>query len=673
MKVKPVSGSVRSGRVLTAVLCLGLVWLWCGAAAAGGRVLGYHVEDFFRPVALSSPQLSPDGEHVAYVTTRRRRATVVVRGIESERERVLHSSGADTGMITELRWLTNERVAYQENFGTLTAINIDLSKRTELYDAGRVLLGWGFLLFGDFAYPRILSRLPQDPDYILVHARGRDGLPRVSRVEIHTGEAEVVQDGQRDVYSWIADRSGTVRIGMQYQRGQERLLYREAPGARWRSLDRVMPDDDGRFAYSGRTLAGRRHHFLGFARDADVFYLASNAGRDRAALFSYRLSTGERTLLAEDPVYDLFTYGGDHLAPVFSARTGDLAGIYYDAEQPHALWFDPAFEALQAAVDRRLPETINFITGMDAAENRFVVYSASSRHKGLAHLYDRGSGELTALAEADRRFRAEDMSAMRPIEFPGRDGHALHGYLTVPKDRPKGVPNRTVVLIHGGPWIRDTYGYHPEVQFLAYHGFTVLQVNFRGSTGYGFAHLDALRGDLGDPAVRDILDGLDWAVGQGYADPDRVAAMGASYGGLATLRAMAVAPDRFRAGVAVAGVYDIPGQLRHTRRAAPRMGYEFWREMTGGIWNRRELREMSPLGSVDRVRAPVFVAHGVEDVVVPPEQSEQLVEALAAAGIVHEFLLLEDTGHGTGPMRDRILLYERILRFLNEHVKEADR
>ena len=655
------------------MLCLGLAWLGCGAGVAGARVLGYHVEDFFRPVALSSPQLSPDGEHVTYVTTRRRRATVMVREIESGRERVVHSANADTGMITELRWLTDERLAYQESFGTLVAINANLSNRTELFSAGRVLLGWGFLLLGDFAYPRVLSRLPDEPDHILVHALGRDGLPEVSRVEVHTGDSEVVQGGQRDVYSWIADRAGVVRIGMQYQRGRERLLYRETPGARWRSLDRVMPDDGGRFAYSGRTLAGRRHHFLGFARDADLFYLASNAGRDRAALFTYRLSTGEQTLLAEDPVYDLFAHGQDYLAPVFSPRTGDLAGIYYEADKQRALWFDPAFEALQAAVDALLPETINFITGMDAAENRFVVFSASSRHKGLVHLYDRGSGELTALAEADRRFRAEDMSAMRPVRFTGRDGHALHGYLTVPKDHPEGVPNRTVVLIHGGPWIRDTYGYHPEVQFLAYHGFTVLQVNFRGSTGYGFAHLDALRGDLGDPAVRDILDGVDWAVARGYADPDRVAAMGASYGGLATLRAMAVAPDRFRAGVAVAGVYDIPEQLRHTRRSAPRMGYEFWREMTGGIWNRRELREMSPLGSVDRVRAPVFVAHGMQDFVVPPEQSEELVGALAAAGVAHEFLRLEDSGHGTGPMRDRILLYERIMRFLNEHVKEEKR
>lgn len=635
------------------------------------RVLGYHVEDFFRAGTVSPPALSPDGSQAAFVTLRRGRPTILVHLVDGGDQEVFHVTRSDDDIITTLAWHDSDRLIYQVNFGDLVAQNTDLTNRQVLHSALDIRIV-RFMGLGSFSHPQLLSTLPREPDHVLIQAQDyTTGRARVYRANVHTGESTLVQGTERSVHTWFADANGEIRMALELHRNQVRYLYRPNANARWRLLDQIMPlSDDGRFSYSGRTLAGRRHAFLGFSSDPDSFYFSSNVGRETTALYRFNARTADWSLLAEDPEYDIIStlYPQSHL--LHHPATGELAGIWYHRDRPHPHWFDPAFAGLQKRVDQHLPDSVNTLVSMDLEERRFIFHETSSRHKGVYHLYDRHADAWEEFARVDRRLRPEDMSPMRPIRFTGSEGHPLHGYLTVPAGKPADHPRRLVLLIHGGPWIRDAYGYHPEVQFLAHHGFAVLQVNFRGSTGYGFSHLDALRRDIGAPAVRDLLDGVDWAINEGHADRGRIAVMGASYGAFAALQLMTTAPEQIRCGIAIAGVYDLLEHLRHVRRVSP-FHYDFWQEMTAGAWNRGDLRRMSPIGRIDRLQAPLFLAHGDRDTVAPLSQSKNLAQALRSAGKDHDLLVLEGHTHHGGPMRNVILLYDRILHFLNEHLPES--
>ncbi len=653
-------------------------WRWlflvlvfgCVSPEGNGRILPYHVEDFFRSGALSPPQLSPNGQQIAYVTSRRGRPAIILHDIDEGKDRQFYRAPRDDISITALHWFSPERLIYQINFGTIVAQDLDGMNRQELFTGLGYFAGANFLLLGQFEQAVLLHLLPEDPDHLLLHVRSPQGLARVERVNVFSGESTVVQDTDPPASAWFADHDGLIRAGQVLEEKKVSFLHRESGDSVWSSLDQLLPPDQRhRFAYSGKTFVGRRHTLVGFDPDPDLIYFASNAGRDKIALYSMRISTGEQTLIAEDPEYDLLTaLRDDRFQLIFSPRTKALVGVAYDAKKPTVKWLDDAFSRLQAVADTRFPTSVNRLVSMDQETTRFIFLVSSSREKGQYHLYDSERDAWRLLGSADPSTKAIDMSATQPIRFTARGGHTLFGYLTVPKAHPEGQPNQMIVLAHGGPWVRDRYRFDPEVQYLAYHGFTVLQVNFRGSLGYGFEHTDALRQNIGTPAFEDLMDGVDWAIEQGHADPDRIIAMGASYGGYATLQLLTGAPDRFKAGVAIAGVYDFVEQMRFARQEHSRFASEFWQEMVGGFWNRKQLRNMSPLHNAARIQAPLFLAHGDEDPVVSVHQATKLEAALKASGKEHEVLILKGEGHGATRLRNKILLYERILEFLNRHL-----
>jgi dipeptidyl aminopeptidase/acylaminoacyl peptidase len=283
------------------------------------------------------------------------------------------------------------------------------------------------------------------------------------------------------------------------------------------------------------------------------------------------------------------------------------------------------------------------------------------------HRYDRATGRSTFLFYNRPSLAKYALASMQPISFASRDGLTVHGYLTVPPGfEDQRLP--MVLLVHGGPWHRDVWGYDPEAQWLANRGYACLQINFRGSTGYGKAFLNAGDKEWGGNMHNDLADAVQWAVDQGVADRDRIAIYGGSYGGYAALVGATFTPDLFKCAVDIVG----PSNLITFIETIPPY-WESYLEMlhrrVGHPERDKELLESrSPLNHVDRIRIPLLIAQGANDPRVKESESEQIVAAMKTNGIDHEYLLFPDEGHGFAKPENRLKFYAAAERFLAKHM-----
>lgn len=290
-------------------------------------------------------------------------------------------------------------------------------------------------------------------------------------------------------------------------------------------------------------------------------------------------------------------------------------------------------------------------------------------------LVKRDTGERTVLSRHFLSKFYEDLAPVKPVSFKSRDGLTLHGYLT----RPPGAAGRLpmVLLVHGGPWLRDEWTLNPRVQFLANRGYAVLQVNFRGSSGYGRTFMQAGAGEFGRKMHTDLLDAVAWAVDQGVADPQKVAIYGGSYGGYAALVGMTFTPDTFACGVDFAGISDLASLIKNTPVAknTPKiwnaLGLSQWKRFVGNPDDPKDLEEMkarSPLYKIDQIRRPLLIAHGADDLRVPREQAAEMVRALRQAGKEVDYLLVPDEGHSLGADSDNVIFFRKLEDFLAKNL-----
>jgi dipeptidyl aminopeptidase/acylaminoacyl peptidase len=283
------------------------------------------------------------------------------------------------------------------------------------------------------------------------------------------------------------------------------------------------------------------------------------------------------------------------------------------------------------------------------------------------YAYDRGTTEAEFLFEHQPALSRYELARMEPFSFHARDGLEVHGYLTFPPGGERdGLP--TVLNVHGGPWTRDTWGYNPEAQWLANRGYLCVQVNYRGSTGYGKAFVNAGDREWGRQMHHDLIDAVDWIVGRGFADPGRIAIYGGSYGGYAALVGAAFTPDVFRCAVDIVG----PSNLKTLIESIP----PYWAPLVAQFHTRigdpateeELLWERSPLSRAGDIRIPLLIAQGANDPRVKQAESEQIVAALRDKGIPHEYLVFEDEGHGFAKPENRLRFYAAAERFLARHV-----
>jgi dipeptidyl aminopeptidase/acylaminoacyl peptidase len=305
----------------------------------------------------------------------------------------------------------------------------------------------------------------------------------------------------------------------------------------------------------------------------------------------------------------------------------------------------------------------------DNDERKWIIAFNSPTDPGATYLYDRGTGEAKFLYRPRPWLKSDELVGMKPISFQSRDGLELHGYLSLPKGvDPRKLP--TVLIVHGGPWARDDWGYDPEAQFLANRGFAILQINFRGSTGYGKKFLHLGDREWGGKMLDDLVDGVNWIVGQGIADKSHIGIYGGSYGGYATLAALAFRPEVFACGVDYVGISNL---LTFMNTIPPY--WETFRDvMYRRVGNPKKdqafLRSRSPLFSADKIKAPLFIAQGYNDPRVNHAEAEQIVAALKKNGQPVEYMLKMNEGHGFANPENRIDFYTKMEAFLADHLEK---
>ena len=398
-----------------------------------------------------------------------------------------------------------------------------------------------------------------------------------------------------------------------------------------------------------------------FTYDNNLVYMMSNIGRDKLAIVKYDIENNkELEVIYEHP--EVVVSG-----LLSSDKRKVITGAAFVTDKRHYHFFDKQREQLQKDLEAKLPGYEVVVSHSNREEDKILVRTYSDKSRGAYYYYNLENKEFKKLADVSPWLNEDDMADMKPIEFESRDGLKIHGYLTLPRGaEPKSLP--IVVNPHGGPWHRDAWGFNPEVQFLANRGYAVLQINFRGSTGYGRDFWEISFKQWGKTMQDDVTDGAMRLIKQGIADERKIAIYGGSYGGYAVLAGLAFTPDLYACGVDYVGVSNL---FTFMKSIPP-----YWEpylemiyEMVGNPEKDKELMESaSPVFHADKIKAPLLIAQGANDPRVAKSESDQIVEALKRKNIDVPYIVKDNEGHGFHNEENKFEFYRAMEDFLKTHL-----
>jgi dipeptidyl aminopeptidase/acylaminoacyl peptidase len=591
-----------------------------------------------------SPRISPDGTQLAWIAPHEGVLNVWLApagadGVNWAQARVITDDN-DRGIRT-FAWAHDGRhVLYlrdtggDENF-RLHDVDLETMQRRDLTPFSEV-------------QTQIIAAEKKFPTEILVGLnRDNPQLHDVYRLDLVSGELakEVENPG---FIGWIADAQLVIRAGIAPQPdGGFVLMVRGSAGEDWRPLLSIDAED----ALTSGPIA--------VSEDGTSLLAESSAGADTARLVRLDLATGDVEVLAEDPEADVTSV---RLNP--DTREPQIVTFLKDRSEYQVL--DPSVAPDLAAIRALHPGDPSFVDA-DDDDATWLVGFTNDTGAVPYFSYDRETRSGRFLFEHQPELSRYELAAMEPFSFTSRDGLTIHGYATFPPGAARqGLP--TVLNVHGGPWGRDAWGYDPEAQWLANRGYLCVQVNFRGSTGYGKAFVNAGDREWGGRMQDDLVDAVGFATGQGWSDPARVAIYGGSYGGYAALAGAAFTPDLFCCAVDIVGPSNLKTLIETIPPYWAPMIAQFHRRVGDPAVDEEFLWSRSPLSRVSSIRIPLLIAQGANDPRVKQAESEQIVAALREAGIDHEYLLFPDEGHGFAKPENRLRFYAAAERFLARHL-----
>jgi dipeptidyl aminopeptidase/acylaminoacyl peptidase len=596
------------------------------------------LRDFFRNPETTGYQISPSGQLIAFLRPYQNRLNIWVQPAGGgEARQITNVTARD---ITNYFWKTDRHLLFLQD--------VDGDENYHLFSAdpdGKQILD---LTPFSGVQVRLVDDLLDYPNEVVVamNERNRE-IFDAYRLNIETGQITCIAQNPGTVENWVTDHRGNIRAATTTDGVNTGVLYRRDDDAPWRTV--LITSFRETFNPQFFTFDNRR------------LYGISNLGRDKRAAVELDLETGTETqLLAENLEVDISALS-------YSRKRKVLTEAILTTWKTERVYFDEETERLYRELEQRFSTYEVAVTSANDDETIFVVRTYTDRSLGAFYLFDSTTKELRKLADRAPWLPENKLSEMQPIQYRARDGLIIHGYLTLPNGRiPKSLP--VVVNPHGGPWHRDTWTFNPEVQFLANRGYAVMQINFRGSTGYGRKFWEAGFKEWGGKMQDDITDGVRWLIEQGVADPQRIAIYGASYGGYAVLEGLVKTPDLFAAGVDYVGVSNL---FTFYQTIPPYwVPYlEMMREMVGHPeTDKAWFQEHSPALNADKIRKPLLVAQGAKDPRVNINESNQIVDALRNRGIDVEYLVKENEGHGFQNEENRFDFYEAMERFLDTHI-----
>ncbi len=629
-----------------AALAAGLPLIGFGqrlAFAAGPELTARRV--FFDNPDFSGVALSPDGQHLTYQAPVNGVRNLWLAPADNPKAGRQITHATDRSISGYYKWAHTNRhlVFFQERDGD------------ENWRASSVDIVTGAIV--PLTPERGVKSQHQESDYrfpeemLFVHNQRDKRFFDIYRINVVTGKSELFYENP-DYAALLTDGSFRLRLGLRMTADGSTEFFERQPDGGWTPFTTVpLADIDSTEA-------------LGFSDDGKILYMLDSRGRDKAALFAVDMATRQSKVLAEDAEADIV---GVDFEP--KTRVPLAARAIKDRARWHPI--DPSVQDDLARFASFGSGDIEF-TSRSLDSHKVTGYFNRDTASGEYALIDRASGKVQPLYKQRLALEKVTLQPMQPVVIPARDGLSLNGYLTMPAQEPGSKPTGLplVLVIHGGPYSRDYWGFSGVHQWLASRGYAVLSVNYRGSTGFGKAFVTAADHEWGGKMHDDLIDAVNWAVGRGFADPKRVGFFGGSYGGYSALMAATKTPDVF---ACIVDLFGISNLLTFMATIPPYWGpwFSIWKNRLADPATeagREFLRERSPLTHIDRVIRPILIAQGMQDVRVVAAESEQMVTALKNRGIPVTYITFPDEGHGFVRPENRLAFFAVAEAFLAKHL-----
>jgi dipeptidyl aminopeptidase/acylaminoacyl peptidase len=599
------------------------------------------LEDFFKDPEKAGYRISPNGDWILFRAPHQGRMNVFVQKlgdttatpITTETERSIYNA----------EWESDERIIYVKDSGGdenthIVSVKPDGSQLTDHTPFPKVRA-------------EIIDMLEDRPNELLMSHNKRDAqVFDVYLLNTATGESKMVAQNPGNITSWVTDHDGKIRAAITTDGINSSLIYRQTEADSFRTVI--------------TTSYKETFEPVLFTFDNKNLFAKSNLGRDKIALVEFDPTTGKE-------VRELFVHADVDIDGVgYSRKRKVLTEVNYETDKPQKHFLDDETKRIAGNIAKQIPDYSFFVARKNKAEDKLLVYVNSDKYFGGYYFYDVSKDSFTKLADFKPWLKEDNMASMKPVSYSSRDGLTIHGYLTLPKGvDPKNLP--VIVNPHGGPWARDSWGFNPEIQFLANRGYAVLQMNFRGSTGYGRKFWEASFRQWGRTMQDDITDGVKWLVKEGIADSTRIAIYGASYGGYATLSGITKTPELYACAVdyvGVANMFTFMNTIPPYWEPYRKMMYEMIGDpKKDSVF----LAEVSPVFHVDKIKCPVLVAQGANDPRVNKAESDQIVEQLRKKGVEVEYMVKDNEGHGFYNQENQFDFYRTMEGFFEKHLRRA--
>jgi dipeptidyl aminopeptidase/acylaminoacyl peptidase len=596
------------------------------------------IENFFNVPINTSYLISPDGKYISYLKPDNNRIHIYVETLDGKTTTQLTCDSNRS--IANYFWASNNEILYlkgaSENMEPgLFAVNIDGNNKRELLSFPNTKI-------------RLISSGPLSDGQVLVSLNKRDSTVfDAYRLNMQTGSLSLLFQNPGNITKWYSDPSGKLRMAIASDGVNETLLYRDKESQNFRS---VLTNN-----FKTSILP------ISFSADNSCIYALSNKSRDKMALVELDCVTGkEHRVIYSNPLVDVSE-------AIYSVNKDKLIYAGFETWKKERHYLDDTFKATFKKLEKLLPNTEIVIASSDSSEKKFIVRTYTDRNPGSFYLYSIDDDKLVKLSDVNSSLKVENMAEMKPISYKTRDGLTVYGYLTLPRGMPsKNLP--VVVMPHGGPDTRNSWGYNSEVQFLASRGYAVFQVNFRGSKGYGKDFWIAGFKEWGAKMQDDITDGVHWLVKQKIADPARIGIYGFSFGGFSALHGLMSSPELYRCGASYSGFTNL---FTYFKDIPPyfRPYLQMYYETVGNPETDADyFRAASPVFHTDKIKVPVLIAQGGRDPRVNMNETHQFVKELKKKKVPVTYIFKEGEGHVFRNNENRLEFYKKLEIFLDQNL-----
>ena len=612
----------------------------------------YAVEDYFVKPQQSSFKLSPNGKYFSYMEKDNNgKRHVYVKN--NETNEIIRAIEEDEELIRDYRWASDKRLIYLKDQGGnenyhLFAVNVDGSNPKSLTPFENVQVN-------------ILNELKEQPDHMIIQMnKDNPEIFEPYKINIHTGEIVKLFENKEvssPIVDYQFDKDGNLRGYTRQENSTDYLFYYKV--SQDKPFEKVVKTNwKDNFSIIDFDYTTKYEH--------DV-YVSSNLESNTNELILYDLK--EKKMMKKIYSNDTFDIGGLERS---RKRGYEVDYYYYQGEKYNVIPVSDTFKDLYKKLKTQFKDKEFYLTSSTDEEDKHLIYVQSDRLYGTYYLYDTKNGDFKKLLDLMPQLNEKDMAEMRPVKFKSRDGLTIYGYITIPKEVKEGKKVPLIVNPHGGPYgVRDSWGFNPETQLFASRGYATLQVNYRGSGGYGKKFFLAGSKQIGRKMLDDLEDAVLYIKKQGWVNENKIAIYGASYGGLATLGSLVKTPDLYTCGVDYVGVSN----LFTFFDAFP----PYWKPYLGQVYEqwynpeseeeKKIIKEISPALNVDKITKPLFVVQGANDPRVNIKESDQVVDNLRSKGYDIPYLVKYNEGHGFAHEENRIELYKVMMGFFAKHLK----